>query len=194
MPDCQENLDLPASTLNGIKICQLNVEGISKSKCEYMGRFAAENTINVIVLQETHTANDTQLYNRGMIPGFRIIAAINHDKYGVVTYTQENLSNVRVIYNSSTNNISILAIKISDLTIVNIYKPPNVNWLDSVIPTFDHPCLYIGDFNSHHFLWGYRTNCSNGAKLMDWCDENNLQIIFNPKDKGTFHSGRWNTD
>ena len=44
-----------------LKICQLNVEGLSKSKSEYLSRLCIEEEIDVLLLQETHTIDDFQL-------------------------------------------------------------------------------------------------------------------------------------
>ena len=45
-----------------LKICQLNVEGISKDKADYLGRFCNKFDIDVLVLQETHTALEGELF------------------------------------------------------------------------------------------------------------------------------------
>jgi len=55
-----------------------------------------------------------------------------------------------------------------------------------------HQSIYIGDFNSHHTNWGYEMNDNNGKILYKWMDSENLQLLFNAKDRKTFHSGRWN--
>uniref|UniRef100_H3BFN7 Endonuclease/exonuclease/phosphatase domain-containing protein n=1 Tax=Latimeria chalumnae TaxID=7897 RepID=H3BFN7_LATCH len=37
-----------------IQICQLNIEGISRSKCEYLERLLKKHNVDVLVLEETH--------------------------------------------------------------------------------------------------------------------------------------------
>lgn len=89
-------------------------------------------------------------------------------------------------------SVSIIATCVANITILNIYKPPNDNWPNPVLPATVHPSLLASDFNSHHTNWGYYANDKNGEKLSDWLDTEDLQLIFNDKDRCTFHSGRWN--
>ena len=56
---------------------------------------------------------------------------------------------------------------------------------------FNHPSLFVGDFNSHHSAWGYGHDDENGIVLLEWMEVNNFQLFFNAKDKGTFRSARW---
>jgi Endonuclease-reverse transcriptase len=72
---------------------------------------------------------------------------------------------------------------------VNLYKPPTLSGPINVIriPS-KNSTLHIGDFNSHHNLWGYESNYDNGEKLVDWAETNNFHLVFNPKDKPTFFS------
>uniref|UniRef100_H2ZUE6 Endonuclease/exonuclease/phosphatase domain-containing protein n=1 Tax=Latimeria chalumnae TaxID=7897 RepID=H2ZUE6_LATCH len=37
-----------------IRICQLNIKGISRSKCEYLERLLKKHSVDVLVLEETH--------------------------------------------------------------------------------------------------------------------------------------------
>ena len=53
------------------RICQMNVEGISRAKSEYMSRLFKEEEVNVALIQETHTETPEDLRKRGYIHGFR---------------------------------------------------------------------------------------------------------------------------
>jgi hypothetical protein len=76
-----------------IKICQLNIEGISKDKCDYLAKLAKKMEIDVIVLQETHTGTEEQLHSRGLISGYILVDHLCSSIYGLATYVRENLSN-----------------------------------------------------------------------------------------------------
>lgn len=65
---------------------------------------------------------------------------------------------------------------------------------DAVLPCHDHPSIYAGDFNSHHQNWGYSMNDDNGTQVNQWSEYNNLWLVYDAKDKGTFHSARWRRD
>jgi hypothetical protein len=68
----QENL---AVGLN-LKICHLNIKGISASKSVYLSRLMREHEIDIVAIQETHTNSDLNLLNRGKLPGFKLVGAI----------------------------------------------------------------------------------------------------------------------
>jgi hypothetical protein len=76
----------------------------------------------------------------------------------------------------------------------NIYKPPNANWPEPPLPTVTHPALVMGDFNSHHTAWGYNVSDKNGEDLTQWSELNNLYLVHDAKQRGTFHSARWSRD
>ena len=63
---------------------------------------------------------------RGSISGYRLVDAIGHRVYGVATYVRQDIDDVLVTHKSSDVDIFILAVKVSETTIVNIYKPPNI--------------------------------------------------------------------
>jgi len=50
----------------------------------------------------------------------------------------------------------------------------------------------MDDFNSHHKSWGYSDNDENCEKIYEWSSHNNLYLVFDAKEIGTIHSGRWN--
>ena len=77
--------------------------------------------------------------------------------------------------------------------IVNIYKPPPTRLQVPDLPVFTHPCLYAGDFNCPHVDWGYNTNSTDGDCLLAWASSNSFALLYDPKNKPSFHSGRWNT-
>ena len=76
--------------------------------------------------------------------------------------------------------------------IVNVYKPPRSRFTPTTVPTFPHPSLYVGDFNCQHVNWGYDTTSQDGESLDSWATSNNLGLLYNPKETGSFFSRRWN--
>lgn len=52
-------------------------------------------------------------------------------------------------------NITTVHIQINELSIINVYKSPNENWLDSNLMPITHPGIIAGDFNGHYQFWGY---------------------------------------
>ena len=173
-----------------LNICHFNVEGLSKSKSECLSNLLIKNKVDVLALQETHV-EDIEDSARGSINGYRLVDAIGHRAYGVATYVRQDIDHVSVTHKNSDGDIFILAVKVSDTTIGNIYKPPNIQWPDTVLPPQEQPVLYVGDFNSHHSQWGYSSDDNNGIRLVTWAESNNLNLVFDAKDASTFYSARW---
>ncbi|KAL4141349.1 hypothetical protein QTP88_004004 [Uroleucon formosanum] len=156
-----------------LRILQLNIEGISR---------------------KTHAENASDLSSRGHIDGFTLASATYHKKYGSATYVRNNISNWEHISTSDVNNVSLIKIKIEEINIINVYKPPGANWSNPTLPSVQHPTVIIGDFNSHHHHWGYDNNDLNGESILEWMDREDVSLLFDAKDKGTFRSGRWQKD
>jgi hypothetical protein len=62
-----------------LKICHLNIEGISASKSNYLSRLMREHEIGIVAIQETHTTSDLNLLNRGKLLRFKLIGAIHNN-------------------------------------------------------------------------------------------------------------------
>jgi len=78
-----------------------------------------------------------------------LIGAIHHKKYGVATYLNSCFVYARIIAQEIVDEVFILAVSVSGVNIVNVYKPPNTLWNNPPLHVLDHPTMYIGDFNSH---------------------------------------------
>ena len=164
----------------------MNIEGISRSKCDVLQRVLRHNVAAII--QETHAENEEQLDKRGKIPGYDLVGATYHHAYGVATYVRSNIENVHLCSTLSDNNIHEVTVQIGELTIHNIHKPPATSWSTQALPILQHPSVYVGEFNSHHTQWKYRDNDDNGEALVDWAEENNMYLVFDAKDKDSFYS------
>lgn len=176
------------------RICQINVEGMSRSKAEYLSKFSAEGNLNVLMVQETHAASLDDLNARGTIAGFDLIAAEHSSAHGIATYVKQGIAYVRVTESYKNNNIYVSVVSIGPLSITNVYKSPLATWTEPVLNIQQHPALYACDFNSHHTEWGYRTNDENGELVMTWATNGELQLVHDAKSLKTFHSKIHHTD
>lgn len=176
---------------NQLRVLQINVERISAEKSEYLARIAFDLNVDLILLQESHAKNDSDLMKRVTIDGFSLISALNDSRYGIATYMKSSIVEFDIKHEEIVNNIFVSTINVAGINITNVYKPPSIAWSSEVIKTFDAPFTYIGDFNSHHLDWGYNINDENGHTLTDWMDYNSLELVYSAKDKKTFHSARW---
>lgn len=147
------------------------------------------------LLQETHAHDIEQLTNRGTVQRFNLASASYHKKYGTAVYIRQDIQTwEEITVHEYNNNTSFLHVKINDLNIINVYKPPNTGWENSVPQSLKHPTLIAGDFNSHYQIWGYDNNDANGEILNEWAERENLSLIFDAKDIGTFRFGRLQKD
>lgn len=85
-------------------------------------------------------------------------------------------------------------IKIKEQSVINIYKPTNENWLNNDLMSITYLVIIACYFNSHHKFWCYDNNDPNGDTLNEWAKRENVSLVFDAKDKGTFRSGRWQRD
>lgn len=175
-----------------VRICQLNIEGMSRAKGECLSRLLRGGQVDIALIQGTHIA-DEQLKTRGKVPGYSIIGATFHHTYSIATYAKSSLKDVQLITTSTRNNTYIVAISYAQLKIANIYKPPLTVWSDNILPNLPHPAVLAGDFNSHHQSWKYAHSDTNGDYLVHWADSKNFHLVFDAKDLSSFISARWGT-
>lgn len=173
-----------------LNICQINVEGLSSDKIGFLSKLSTEKSIDVILMQEAHKMDEVQLLRSGKPKNFKLVDCINHAKYGIATYVKSSIDDVTVISKLEGNNIAVLTIKVNQISITNVYKPPSIEW-STPLPTYEHPAVYMGDFNSHHQLWNYSDNDSNGEFIVDWSLRNDLHLTLDAKDHQKFHSRIW---
>ncbi|KAL4153412.1 hypothetical protein QTP88_001245 [Uroleucon formosanum] len=159
--------------------------GLTRAKAEIISKTFSE--IDVLTLQETRVPEEET--SRLKIPGFELVSCIGHNKHGLATYINQNKSFGNIERVAGNDNAT--GVRIDNLTIFNVYKPPSRNWSTMVLPTCQHPVIYIGDFNSHSTDWGYSTENEDGEALSNWAALNHLKLIYGAKQGGTFISGRW---
>lgn len=171
-------------------IFQLNVEVISRSKCDDLAKLFQELEVDIAVIQETHTQSKEDLSKRGVISGFKIVASEDSAAHGIVTYVKNTLvDSSDFIESKAENNIYQTTVCVNNIYVTNVYKSPAAQWTQSaILKSYPHPALYLGDFNSHHQEWSYDQNDFNGEVLVDWASKNSLHLAFDAKDEKTFFS------
>ncbi|KAK5989434.1 hypothetical protein PT974_10953 [Cladobotryum mycophilum] len=114
-------------------------------------------------------------------PGYRIYSPVNswegtRDRPRVMTYIRRNLE-LDADQTRPVATRDILWIKTSDITIVNIYRDPDVPETLEAILTWPIPdrCLIAGDFNARHCSWEPGANAEHqGGRIVDWAEETEL--------------------
>lgn len=75
-----------------LRILQQNIEGLSRAKSDYL--FKILNQIDVLLLQETHCSDLNQLQSRGNFPGYTLVSATHHSRFGTAPYVKNDLDNL----------------------------------------------------------------------------------------------------
>ena len=167
-------------------ILQLNVEGLTRSKCEVIERLATKHSAQVLLLQETHTKEDKEI----KIYGYHLAASIHSQHHGIATLVK-NGHTYSILDSSHSSDQQWIAVSIGDTTVVNVYKPPKTSF--SNLPIYDHPVIYSGDFNCQNEQWGYKNTTPDGEALANWASTTNLTLLYDSKQPCSFTSGRWQT-
>lgn len=110
-----------------VRICQINVEGISCAKSDYMAKAFEEENIDIALIQETHTANLGNLLARGSIAGYELVAAEFSKAHGIATYVKNNTKDVKVIASETFERTYTSTISVGSLKVTNVYKAPTAN-------------------------------------------------------------------
>ena len=171
-----------------LRVLQLNVEGLSAAKRTVISTIAHRYNVDVICLQETHVAD--QLAGRYTIGGYDLVLSTPDAKFGRATYVRSDVADASPVLSSDFCDI----IQVGGYKIANVYKPPSQHWDQGVLPALNHPAVYVGDFNSHHPDWGYLESDQDGEVLAEWASNSDLSLTHDAKQRGTFHSARWQKD
>ena len=130
---------------SGPAILQVNVEGLTRSKCDVIQLIATKHSASVILLQETHTTSNDNI----RIYGFFLISPIFHEKYGIAILVRNDLTANLVQSSKDESQMQWLTIMMNDdITITNFYKPPKTPFVSP--PLCQHPTIYSRDFICHH--------------------------------------------
>jgi exonuclease III len=120
---------------SNLKICHINIEGISILKSEYLGRLMHDEDKDIVAVQETHAGSEENLRVRGTIPGYTLIGAVYSNVHGIATYVKASFSNCRVLYQDHSHDVHTSAI------VVNVYKPPSASCSNVPLKLFPHPAI-----------------------------------------------------
>ena len=78
-----------------------------------------------------------------------------------------------------------------NLTICNLYSPPDKAINLQILQPNSEDWMIIGDFNSHSPSWGYPSLDAKGEEVEHWIVSNRLVLINTPTDPPTFYSRVW---
>jgi len=159
--------------------------GLTANKISVIEQLAYMNKSFNIVLQETHCrqASVSQLLTSWVNP---------EQEPRLATFVHERSEWSLVGQSPEQSETEWLCVDVTGYKMINVCKPPLLRLTPTAIPTFEHPSLYVGDFNCQHVNRNYNETSSHGESLDSWAASNNLGMLENPKETASFLSRRWN--
>ncbi|CAM2097154.1 unnamed protein product [Caretta caretta] len=108
----------------------------------------------------------------------------------MASYIREGIPATPVSSLRPNDVIEWQAIKVKDLTLINVYKSHSANWTTPVLSIFSGPLVYCDYFNSHHSHWVYPDEDVDEVRVEEWKSVINLQFLDDPKQPPIFYSKR----
>lgn len=112
------------------------------------------------------------------------------DICGIATFIKNSAKWKPIVASPPDIHVEWAATLVEGVSIINIYKPSMARLKADTILPFDPPCIYAGDFNCHSTTWGYTSSNPDGLALEDWASVSSVQLLYDPKQADSFHSGR----
>ena len=142
-----------------------------------------------ILLQETRSLDVSKL----KICGYTLDVCTNSIIHGIATFVRNSANWNSIVSSHPDCEVEWATTDIEGTAVANVYKPPNTMLHGNSIPAFAPPCMYAGDFNSHSTTWGYQSTNPDCIALETWASVTVVQLLFDPNQPDSFHSGKWKT-
>lgn len=146
------------------KIIHWNIRSIT-SNSDNLKILIKEEDPDIITLNETWLKEEQFL----KILGYNITRQDRADgKGGIATLLKDSIpfSIGKINRNLFNERTQLMVVKTEKMNIINIYNPPDVRINENAIlrelQKIEHPYIILGDWNSHHLMWGSSKNNFNG--------------------------------
>ena len=182
-----------ATSHQTLRIVHWNTEGVWQKRLE-LQQFLKEQKFCVCCIQETHL-NNPHRFSSGGYEIHRVDWA-DRPKGGVLTLVKTRIPPTEV-QRSEKADMEYITVKLilpdRNLTICNLYSPPNSAINLHILQANSEDWMIVGDFNSHSPSWGYPSLYAKGEEVEHWIDSNCLVLINTPTNPPTFYSRVWKT-
>lgn len=162
-----------------LKIIQWNVGSI-RTKKDYLIFLSNEYNPDVLFINETWLKAEHSFHLRG----YKVIREDRDDGYGgIASLIKSDTSFRRVVVNNSylPNKFQYIAIQVSNVTLINVYCPPDSNiypktW-ERFVKSFFGQIIILGDLNAHHPDWDTSPTNRSGRTIHSTLDDVNLIVM-----------------
>ena len=165
---------------NGIKILQFNCNGI-KGKLTELLTWMTKEDIKIAAIQETKLNKNSKLSDT---PGYTLVRNDrDKDKGGGLAFLiHQNIMFQNLPNPPADDHLEYLAIKVDNLTLINIYIPPSSSCSAGYMPTLapylnGNETLLLGDINAHDSLWHSTMLDTRGSNLADEIGIANMGVL-----------------
>lgn len=201
-----QTLQQNRSTTRGIKICSINICGLSNRSKLMLDKYANDEKVDILLVQESGSKDKSEISLTNMKTFMDTNKSANR---GSVLYvrnniTATNLTEIPKMSKQIDSAWSITVINNKRYIIGSVYVKLNYKQaISEVIKMLNKAhqmkekmkacgVLLIGDFNARHKLWGDEVNNEYGKQLVDLLDNNLFSIIKSETptflcDKGSSH-------
>jgi len=156
-----------------------NINGL-KNNFEAVHQLISAEALDILAIQETKVAK-----TYSFPPGRQYEAAsIRRGKHGLALSIAPDIKYTR-LFDINHEGGQALAIKIENLTIINIYASPSsrkktfVSFLEAVNREVKGRTIILGDWNPRHPSWGEGTN-PKGPQLFHWINKYDW-VVYAPE-------------
>ena len=180
-----------------LNFSQVNINGLSKHSKTALDKFAYENNVSLIALQETildeEKVNSLEKFQN--LESFILPKTQGTYGVGLIISPQHQPQRVLQLEEDDCDIVWCL-IKVNDLCVLtaSAYSPPNnvqkfLKLLSNIKAGYQFAStnkikdiLIFGDFNGRNLIWGDTTTNSHGKKLIEFIDETDF-MLCTPADK-----------
>lgn len=167
--------------IQDLKIIQWNIRGVFNN-LENLRYLLEEQKPDIIMLEETwfksrdkFNHKDYVIYRKDRIDGYGGIAALIHRE---IIHREIGPMQGPIPEKCQIQMFELVTHKI---IISNVYFHPSNRITQSLLEKFldfsSYPIIMLGDFNSHHSLWGSEWKDQNGENVASFIRENNLVVL-----------------
>ncbi|KAI5738278.1 hypothetical protein M8J77_004905 [Diaphorina citri] len=168
--------------MNNFSLLQWNVNGYFRH-LPFIQKFLADQSPLVACFQETNfkptyapTLRNYNIYRKDRDP-----TVCDSASGGVATLIHKSIRGKQCHIQSNFEAVVVEVHLKKKVQICNIYISPSQRFssvdLEDISEQLRPPFIIVGDFNSHHVIWGSRTTNARGKEIEKWMLNKNIHLL-----------------
>ena len=140
---------------------------------------------DIICLQETQLGPNSTLKKSKPItfPDYKIYRKdCSPGKWGIAILVKQNIPQWEMKIRSKLEQVSVKVFyRGKEMSVTSLYLPPGLRFKDRDLEILNRQLLHhkiiLTDTNAHHTLWGGTRICPRGRQILEFTNNNNLNIL-----------------